>query len=89
LRRHLNSARSANPVIYVLIGVGVIAMIVLVCALSSVYHNNNVRACKQQGGTVVTDTDHDRYYDKKTGKQKTRTTTEHECIINGREVNEW
>lgn len=89
LRRHPNTARSANPIVYVLAIIGVVAAIVLVCALISINHNNNVRACKAQGGTVVTDTDHDQYYDKKTGKWKTRTTTEHECIVNGREVNEW
>lgn len=72
-----------------LAAVGLIALIVLVCALAAWNRNANTRRCHNQGGTVVTDHDTDRRYNKRTGKWETHHSTEHECVVNGVEVFEW
>ena len=71
-----------------LIVLAVIA-VVLLCLGFAWLHNQQVRRCHNLGGQVVTDHDTTRVYDTKTGKWKTRTDTEHECIVGGREVFEW
>lgn len=79
-----------HPIDRTWIAVAAVALLlVLACTVGILAHRSNTRACHAQHGTVVVDHDTKRVYDKKTGKWKTKTDTEHECIVNGREVNEW
>lgn len=61
------------------------AAVVALLIVSTRNHSANVRDCQNQGGRVVLDTD--RHYDTKA--RKWVTTREHECIVNGQEINEW
>lgn len=88
MRRAINHTRAANPIVW-LAALGIIGLAVFVIALTAWFHNANTRNCHNQGGTVVVDHDTERHYNKRTARWETRTDTEHECIINGREVNEW
>ena len=81
--------RTTNPTFKILAAFGVLAVIALIIVLAARAHNAHTRRCHNQGGTVVTDHDTKRVYDKTTGKWKTKTETEHECHVNGQEVNEW
>lgn len=68
---------------------GFLVIVALICAGSFWIHGRQTQRCHNLGGTVVTDHDTKRVYDKKTGKWKNKTETEHECIVDGQEVFEW
>lgn len=74
---------------------GILALIAVVVAavlFAALHHSSRTDACRAQGGTVVVDVDHTtRTVTGRNGKpsKKPVTTTEHECMVNGQEVDEW
>lgn len=66
----------------------VVVALLVAAVLSS---KSRAEACRERGGTVFTDVDYTTKETTKNGRTTTKRVphTEHECVIDGREVDEW